>query len=64
MTSTPNSSFMPMEYHNNKTAHNIIGQRKSKRQSKRTPLPLLVSFILFLFKKYLFLFILDSSRYR
>ncbi len=49
MTSTPNSSFIPMENHNGKTAHNTIGQRKSKRRSKRTPLPLLVSLLLFLF---------------
>ena len=43
MTSTPNSSFIPMGNHNVKTAHNTIGQRKSKQRSKRTPLPLLVS---------------------
>lgn len=57
MTSTPNSSFVPMENHNGKTAHNTIGQRKSKRRSKRTPFPLLVSGILFLLHmlKYLFL---------
>ena len=44
MTSTPNSSFLPMENYHDRTAHNTIGQRKSKRRSKRTPLPLLVSF--------------------
>lgn len=43
MTSTPNSSFIPTENRNGKTSHNTIGQRKSKRRSKRTPLPLLVS---------------------
>ncbi|UJR07856.1 hypothetical protein I4U23_012139 [Adineta vaga] len=41
MTSTPNSSFLPMENHHGKTAHNPIGERRSKRRSKRTPLPLL-----------------------
>jgi hypothetical protein len=63
MTSTPNSSFMPMENHNGKTAHNTIGQRKSKRRSKRTPLPLLVSFICLL-KYVMKCLFLDGSRYR
>ncbi|CAF3117056.1 unnamed protein product [Rotaria sp. Silwood2] len=40
MTSTPNSSFLNMENHHGKTAYNTIDQRKSKRLSKRTPLPL------------------------
>ena len=46
MTSTPNSSFDNIENRhgvNGKTAHNAIGRRKSKRQSKRTPVPLKVS---------------------
>ncbi|CAF2666978.1 unnamed protein product [Rotaria sp. Silwood2] len=45
MTSTPNSSFDIMETRNgaySKTANNIIGKRKSKRQSKRTPVPLIM----------------------
>ncbi|CAF0804466.1 unnamed protein product [Rotaria sordida] len=42
MTSTPNSSFLNMENYHGKTAYNTIGQRKSKRQSKQTYLPLLV----------------------
>ncbi len=31
MTSTPNSSFDIIENRNVKTAHNVIGRRKSKR---------------------------------
>ena len=45
MTSTPNSSFIPSDNRHgayDKTAHNTIGRRKSKRRSKRTPVPLLV----------------------
>ncbi|CAF4969469.1 unnamed protein product [Rotaria sp. Silwood1] len=42
MTSTPNSSLLNMENHHGKTAYNTIGQRKSKRRSKRTPLPLVM----------------------
>ncbi|CAF0869418.1 unnamed protein product [Rotaria sordida] len=45
MTSTPNSSFDIIETRNGaycKTAHNVIGRRKSKRQSKRTPVPLIM----------------------
>jgi hypothetical protein len=62
MTSTPNSSFIPMGNHHGKTAYNTIGQRKSKRRSKRTPLPLLVSFYSFSHAtKTLFL---GRSRYR
>jgi len=48
MTSTPNSSFDIIENRNvgnGKTAHNTIGRRKSKRLSKRTPVPLTVSFL-------------------
>ncbi|CAF1037891.1 unnamed protein product [Rotaria magnacalcarata] len=43
MTSTPNSSFDIVENRNGsniKTAHNVIGRRKSNRLSKRTPVPL------------------------
>ncbi|CAF1260531.1 unnamed protein product [Adineta ricciae] len=40
MTSTPNTSFFPVDNHYNKTAHNTIGERKSKRQSKRMHQPL------------------------
>ncbi len=64
MTSTPNCSFNPTENHNGKTAHNTIGQRKSKRRSKRTPLPLLVSLILFPFSYALKSLFLGRSRYR
>ncbi len=39
MTSTPNSSFDIIENRNGKTAHNVIGKRKSKQ----TPVPLIVS---------------------
>ena len=49
MTSTPNSSFDNIENRNglnSKTAHNTIGRRKSKRQSKRTPVPLIVNLLL------------------
>lgn len=42
MTSTPNTSLIPTEHERFKTTRNIITQRKSKRHSKRTPLPLLV----------------------
>jgi hypothetical protein len=63
MTSTPNSSFIPMENYNGKTAHNTIGRRKSKTQSKRTPLPLLVRFILS-FKYTIKSLFLGDSRYR
>ncbi|CAF5066790.1 unnamed protein product [Rotaria sp. Silwood1] len=48
MTSTPNSSFDIIETRNGaycKTANNIIGKRKSKRQSKRTPVPLIVNIV-------------------
>ena len=50
MTSTPNSSFDNMENRNGpngKTAHNTIDRRKSKRQSKRTPVPLIVNLFFF-----------------
>ncbi len=50
MTSTPNSSFDIIENRNignGKTAHNTISQRKTKRLSKRTPVPLIVSFRFF-----------------
>ena len=61
MTSTPNSSF-----DNIKTTHNAIGKRKSKRLSKRTPVPLIVR--LFLSKSIPFLiqnsFLDDSTSYR
>jgi hypothetical protein len=46
MTSTPNSSFDNIENRTvgiGKTAHNVIGRRKSNRLSKRTPVPLIVS---------------------
>ena len=43
MTSTPNSSFDHLE--NGRTAHNIIGKRKSKR----TPAPLIVSLFLYVY---------------
>lgn len=45
MTSTPNSSFDIIETRNggsSKTANNIIGRRKSKRLSKRTPVSIIV----------------------
>lgn len=38
MTSTPNSSFDAIETRSGKTAHNVIGRRKSKR----TPVPTIV----------------------
>ena len=63
MTSTPNSSFIPMENHHGKTAHNAINQRKSKRRSQRTPLPLLVNFILYFIYKITSLFS-GNSRYK
>jgi hypothetical protein len=44
MTSTPNSSFDIIENRNVKTAHNVIGRRKSKR----TPIPIIVN-LFFLF---------------
>ncbi|CAM4874743.1 unnamed protein product [Rotaria socialis] len=40
MTSTPNSSFINMENYHDKTSNNTIRQRKSKRKSKLTHLPL------------------------
>jgi hypothetical protein len=46
MTSTPNSSLVTTENRNDgngKTAQNLIGLRKSKRLSKRTPATLLVN---------------------
>ncbi len=52
MTSTPNSSFDIIENRNignGKTAHNTISKRKSKRLSKRTPVPLIVSFLFLIF---------------
>ena len=52
MTSTPNSSFFPVDNHYNKTAHNTIGERKSKRQSKRMHQPLHVSYQYILFFTY------------
>ena len=39
MTSTPNSSFDTIENRNGKTAHNVIGKRKSKR----IPVPVIVN---------------------
>ncbi|CAF0861300.1 unnamed protein product [Adineta steineri] len=65
MTSTPNTSFIPMENYHVKTAHNTIGERRSKRRSKKTHPPLIVNVIPFYLKytndiKYLFL---DGTRY-
>ncbi len=45
MTSTPNSSFDLIENRNGKTAHNVIGRRKSKR----TPIPIMVNFFFLTF---------------
>ena len=63
MTSTPNSSFIPEEIHHGKTAYNTIGQRRSKRRSKRTPLPLLVS-ITFASNCLMISLFLGSSRFQ
>jgi hypothetical protein len=63
MTSTPNSSFDTMENRiggNGKTAHNTIGRRKSKRLSKRTPVPLIVSLFLIFFISIIMNMILDD----
>jgi hypothetical protein len=63
MTSTPNSSFDIIENRNignGKTAHNTISKRKSKRLSKRTPVPLIVSFF-FLISLFINLFLGNST---
>ena len=52
MTSTPNSSFDIIENRNGKTAHNIIGRRKSKR----TPVPMIVNLF---FSYFLYLFLIN-----
>jgi len=58
MTSTPNSSFDIVENRNGKTAHNVIGRRKSKR----TPVPIMVNLFSYFFIFILINIYLDNSR--
>jgi len=61
MTSTPNSSFDLPQNHHGKTAHNAIGQRKSKRLSKRAQVPIIVRIRFLIFVNLSSVFLSDDS---